>query len=95
MNRETMKIKNNNPFSVSSIQSCNTNRRTAGRLRSAGLNTTAVLSVILGCSSTAALAWLAVIGVNLALISAAVLLIYITFGAQEARKTEHNCRSIQ
>lgn len=94
MNRKTMKNKNNNPFFVSSIQSCNTNRRTAGRLRSAGLNTTAVLSVILGCSATAALAGLAVIGVNLALISAAVLLIYIIFGCLASRSVT-NCHRIQ
>lgn len=93
MNRKTMKIKNNNPLSVSSIQSCNTNRRTAGRLRSAGF-TTVVLSVILGCCSTAALAWLAVIGVNLALISAAVLLIYIIFGSIVSRSVT-NCHRIQ
>lgn len=92
-NRKTMKNKNNNPFFVSSIQSCNTNRRTAGRLRSAGF-TTAVLSVILGCSSTAALAGLAVIGVNLALISAAVLLIYIIFGCLASRSVT-NCHRIQ
>lgn len=92
-NRKTMKINNNNPFFVSSIQSCNTNRRTAGRLRSAGF-TTAVLSVILGCSATAALAGLAVIGVNLALISAAVLLIYIIFGSIVSRSVT-NCHRIQ
>jgi hypothetical protein len=92
-NRKTMKNKNNNPFFVSSIQSCNTNRRTAGRLRSAGF-TTAVLSVILGCSSTAALAGLAVIGVNLALIWAVVLLIYIIFGCLASRSVT-NCHRIQ
>jgi len=89
---KTMKNKNN-PFTVSSMQRCcNTNR--AGRsLRFAG-----PISIALALIAHAVVIALALAGVNPALISAVVLLIVITFGAQEARiasKTEHNCRSIQ
>lgn len=91
---KTMKNKNN-PFTVvasSKQRCCNTNR--AGRsLRFAG-----PISIALALMAHAVVIALALAGVNPALISAVVLLIVITFGAQEARiasKTEHNCRSIQ
>ena len=86
---KTMKNKNN-PFTVSSMQRCcNTNR--AGR----SLGSAGPISVALALTAHAVIIALALAGVNLALIGAILLLIYITFGAQEARKTEHNCRSIQ
>ena len=69
---------------------CNTNR--AGR----SLGSAGPISVALALMAHAVLIALALAGVNLALIGAVVLLIVITFGAVEARKTEHNCRkSIQ
>lgn len=90
---KTMKNRSN-PFSASSIvQSYNTNR-TGRSTRSAGL-----ISIVLALMAHAVVIALVLAGVNPALISAVVLLIVITFGAQEARiasKTEHNCRkSIQ